>query len=191
MSESKYDNPQNLNRFQHFFYDYGRYHNNTVNILIHCVFVPIIFTSLMAMTWHLSKNVLDLNFNIGLLLPLAATPLYIYVDLFIGTLTSIQYLLLGFYSQSITFGFDGISDIKIISAIHIFAWITQFIGHGAFEGRKPALMDNLLLTLNAPIFVNLEIGYYGFGYKKEQIDETKHYIVAEIKKFRGEKTKSN
>lgn len=24
------------------------------------------------------------------------------------------------------------------------SWIAQFIGHGAFEGRAPALLDNLL-----------------------------------------------
>jgi uncharacterized membrane protein YGL010W len=27
--------------------------------------------------------------------------------------------------------------------IHVVAWILQFIGHGVFEGRAPALLDSL------------------------------------------------
>ena len=32
----------------------------------------------------------------------------------------------------------------MIFTAHVVGWIAQFIGHGVFEGRKPALMDNLL-----------------------------------------------
>ena len=32
----------------------------------------------------------------------------------------------------------------VIFAIHSLGWVAQFIGHGVFEGRKPALFDNLL-----------------------------------------------
>ena len=32
----------------------------------------------------------------------------------------------------------------MIFTAHVIGWIAQFIGHGVFEGRKPALMDNLL-----------------------------------------------
>ena len=31
-----------------------------------------------------------------------------------------------------------------IGYVHAISWIAQFVGHGVFEGRKPALMDNLL-----------------------------------------------
>ena len=51
--------------------------------------------------------------------------------------------------------------------LHVAAWIAQFIGHGAFEGRAPALLDNLAQSLlMAPLFVVLE-GFFGFGYKPE------------------------
>lgn len=42
-------------------------------------------------------------------------------------------------------------------AIHIFGWLAQFFGHGVFEGRSPALMDNLLLIFVAPFFVISEV----------------------------------
>lgn len=177
--------PNNLNKFQHFFYDYGRYHYNKLNIFIHIIFVPIISCTLFGMTRYVSKVYLNTDFNIGTIIPILLTPLYLYVDFFLGLFTSIQYLLLDHYMQYISFGFNSVSDIQVIILIHLLAWIFQFIGHGAFEGRKPALMDNLLLTLNAPIFVNIEIFYFLFGYKKNEILETKGYIEYDIYTFKN------
>lgn len=38
-------------------------------------------------------------------------------------------------------------------AVEVFAWIAQFVGHGVYEGRAPALLDNLLQALVlAPFF---------------------------------------
>ena len=48
---------------------------------------------------------------------------------------------------------------KVALAIHVTAWILQFIGHGVFEGRAPALLDSLDQALiTAPLFVLLEVG---------------------------------
>lgn len=42
--------------------------------------------------------------------------------------------------------------------VHVVCWILQFIGHGKFEGRKPALLDNLVQALFlAPMFVWYEV----------------------------------
>jgi len=35
-------------------------------------------------------------------------------------------------------------------------WIIQLIGH-AFEGKRPALADNLLQIFNAPLFLTVEV----------------------------------
>jgi uncharacterized membrane protein YGL010W len=69
-------------------------------------------------------------------------------------------------------------------AIHIVSWVAQFIGHGKFEGRKPALMDNLVQALFlAPMFVWYEVlftlGFYG-GLKKE-VDGQIEVEVAKMK----------
>jgi stalled ribosome alternative rescue factor ArfA len=38
-------------------------------------------------------------------------------------------------------------------AVHVVSWIAQFVGHGKYEGRKPALLDNLVQALFlAPLF---------------------------------------
>jgi uncharacterized membrane protein YGL010W len=42
-------------------------------------------------------------------------------------------------------------------------WILQLVGH-VFEGRKPALTDNLFQIFVAPIFLCAEI-FFALGYK--------------------------
>jgi uncharacterized membrane protein YGL010W len=39
--------------------------------------------------------------------------------------------------------FGGHAVWKVALVIHVAAWILQFIGHGVFEGRAPALLDSL------------------------------------------------
>jgi len=64
------------------------------------------------------------------------------------------------------------SHIQTLWFIHAVSWIAQFVGHGFYEKRKPALFENIFLTMNAPVFINIEIMNY-FGYKKEEMDVTK------------------
>lgn len=33
---------------------------------------------------------------------------------------------------------------NIAGIVHVFSWVAQFVGHGAAEGRAPALKDNIL-----------------------------------------------
>jgi uncharacterized membrane protein YGL010W len=39
---------------------------------------------------------------------------------------------------------------QIMTMIFVGAWISQFIGHGAFEGRAPALLDSLVQCKFSP-----------------------------------------
>lgn len=49
------------------------------------------------------------------------------------------------------------------------SWITQFVGHGIFEKRAPALMSNLFFAFIAPFFVTLEVLNTIVGYRNEDI----------------------
>lgn len=77
------------------------------------------------------------------------------------------------------------------AGVHIVCWIAQFIGHGAFEGRAPALLDNLVQAIFlAPLFVWLEVLFY-FGYRPELKARLDKRVEAEIAKFKASKDKKN
>lgn len=71
--------------------------------------------------------------------------------------------------------------------IHIASWLLQFVGHGIFEGRAPALLDNLVQALLlAPLFVWMEILFF-FGYRPELKARYDASVEKEIAAFREKK----
>jgi len=72
-------------------------------------------------------------------------------------------------------------------AVEVGAWIAQFVGHGVYEGRAPALLDNLLqAVVLAPFFVFMEI-LFKFGYRPELQKRVNEGVEKEIKKFKAAK----
>ena len=74
------------------------------------------------------------------------------------------------------------------AAINIASWIAQFVGHGRFEGRAPALLDNLVQAIFlAPFFVWFEI-LFSLGYRpelKRRVDQAVDQEIRKAKKNEG------
>ena len=71
--------------------------------------------------------------------------------------------------------------------LHVTSWLFQFVGHGLFEGRAPALLDNLAQALFlAPFFVWMEVLFY-FGYRPELKQRLEKAVHGELEKFRKTK----
>jgi uncharacterized membrane protein YGL010W len=65
--------------------------------------------------------------------------------------------------------------------------IMGWTAYGAYEGRAPALLDNLTQALVlAPFFVFMEL-LFKFGYRPELQKRVNEAADKEIKKFRAEK----
>lgn len=89
------------------------------------------------------------------------------------------------------YSIDPKTSTAVAGGIFAVAWILQFLGHGKFEGRAPALLDNLMQALLlAPLFVWLELLFY-FGYRKELKNRVDKKVEKNIEKFRAEKTNKN
>lgn len=68
--------------------------------------------------------------------------------------------------------------------IHVVSWLAQFVGHGVFEKRAPALLDNLVQALLlAPLFVWMEVLFF-FGYRPELKERFEKGVELEILNFR-------
>lgn len=68
------------------------------------------------------------------------------------------------------------------------SWLFQFVGHGAFEKRAPALLDNLVQALLlAPLFVWMELLFF-LGYRPELRSRLDKAVETEIARFKQQKT---
>jgi uncharacterized membrane protein YGL010W len=78
---------------------------------------------------------------------------------------------------------------KIAAGVFVVSWLAQFVGHGAFEGRAPALLDNLVQALVlAPFFVWMEL-LFMLGYRPELKGRVDKAVAIEIEKYK--KSKAN
>ena len=74
-----------------------------------------------------------------------------------------------------------------VSTDHSLSHLHQFVGHGKFEGRAPALLDSLLQSLVlAVFFVWLEVLFF-FGYRPQLFKRLQNRTEIEVTKYRREK----
>jgi uncharacterized membrane protein YGL010W len=147
---------------------YAAYHRNPVNKAIHFVMVPAIVWTLMV-----ALHLVPLGFEAGgieitLAMVLVGGLLlwYMVLDFAIGFASLMVFTLLQI-SAILLIGAVG-SNLALIVAgiVFVASWVFQLIGHGVWEKRRPALMDNLLQVLVAPSFLVAEVAF-GMGLKKE------------------------
>ncbi|XP_042015447.1 2-hydroxy-palmitic acid dioxygenase mpo1-like [Salvia splendens] len=155
---------------------YGAYHNNPINIALHMVFVwPILFTALLLLNFtpplfsqspiHLfGQSFLVLNY--GFLCTVIYALYYVSLDKKAGSLAAFMCFLCWAGSSALAHLLGFSLGWKVVLVSQLVCWTGQFIGHGVFEKRAPALLDNLAQAfLMAPFFVLLEALQYAFDYE--------------------------
>ncbi|TYZ68395.1 hypothetical protein PybrP1_000744 [[Pythium] brassicae (nom. inval.)] len=100
-----------------------------------------------------------------------------------------SYLFANFVSLTAPESF-GMPGWQVALPVHLVAWTLQFIGHGVFERRKPALLDSLDQALiTAPMFVLLE-ALFALGFRPELFKRVDKQAKINIQLFRAEATKA-
>jgi len=177
---------------------YGAYHHDPVNVGIHIACVPILLLTGYLLATNspnlvpLPKSLIVPNLppNAGTIGSLVYSGLYILMEPVAGGL--LAPLLIGgtAYANHLTSTYGSTANYWALG-IHVVCWLAQFVGHGAFEGRAPALLDNLVQAIFlAPLFVWLEVLFY-FGYRPELKARLDKGVEAELAKLKASKNKSN
>jgi len=143
---------------------YAAYHQDRRNKLTHFFGVPMIMLSLFIPLAWLKVNVGGLNVSAALLLAAVVLLYYVFLEpiIALGTafVTAALVLLAAWIASRGT-----LVGWSAFGALFVVGWILQLVGHG-FEGRKPALADNLFQIFIAPIFLGAEIAF-ALGYRPQ------------------------
>ena len=140
---------------------YAAYHRNRWNRLTHFIGVPaIIFAILIPMSWvSLGEDLSLAHVFLG-----AVLAYYFLLDVPLALATAVAVGAL-FLAAKLAAG-TGIASGWIWSgAFFVGGWVFQLVGH-VFEGRRPALSDNLFQIFIAPIFLVAEV-FFALGLKRE------------------------
>ncbi|KAH8147418.1 uncharacterized protein LAJ45_08574 [Morchella importuna] len=170
---------------------YASYHHNPHNILIHLFGVPgIMFTGFLLATN--TPSLLDLPYiplNLGGIGSFVFAVFYILMEPVAGLLFAPLIAAMMVVVNHLTATY-GATATWWAWCVFLASWVVQFIGHGVFEKRAPAVLDNPIQPiLLAPFFVWFEILFY-FGYRPELQARIEEKVVLELKRLQDEKDMS-
>ncbi|KAG7726862.1 hypothetical protein KL933_003145 [Ogataea haglerorum] len=142
---------------------YKAYHFHPKNVGIHLMCIPLIFLTGVIMAGAVDLGPVSLA-QAGMI---GYGIYYLLLDPGMG-LVSLIFVFAAAYSSTYLHSHFPSSQVNFYAlAVHVSGWIAQFFGHGYYEKRAPALLDNLIQPLVlAPYFVLWEIAFE-FGYRRD------------------------
>jgi len=174
---------------------YGAYHHDPVNIAIHVVGVPVILWTTFLLGTNTpaliklphSITVPYLELNAGTIFCLCYCALYVLLEPVAGTALSAILLAGTAFGKYLTMTHGMTANFWAAGAF-VASWVAQFMGHGMFEGRAPALLDNIFQAFFlAPLFVWLEI-LFAFGYRPGLKNRVEKMVQEDVAKYRQSKS---
>ena len=194
---------------------YGAYHRNPTNVAIHIACVPVLMatgflfvrscassltTILLTILLPQGSNTptlplsnplkflarLNLPLNLGTVAALTYSTLYLLLSPNLAGLSATPIIMsFAALANKLIGGYNKAKVNTIAIAVHVVSWIAQFVGHGKYEGRKPALLDNLVQALFlAPLFVWYEV-LFKMGFYKGLQREVEVGIEEEVAKLKA------
>jgi uncharacterized membrane protein YGL010W len=140
---------------------YQDYHRNARNKATHFVGVPAIVIAIMLVLSWVPVGLHSLTLADVLVLPVLAY--YFALDVPLALATTIAFGMLLGIAHQLDAVLSASQGWTAFAVLFVGGWIAQLIGH-YFEGRKPALVDNLFQIVIAPIFLMAEV-FFALGYK--------------------------
>jgi uncharacterized membrane protein YGL010W len=138
-------------------------HQDARNKATHFVGVPIIMLSLFIPLAWLSIDIGGFNLTAAMFFAAIVLAYYFVLDVPLGIAMLVVTTALVWAGDRIA-ALGALQGWIWFGVLFVGGWILQLVGH-VFEGRKPALADNLFQIFVAPIFLAAEV-FFALGLKR-------------------------
>jgi uncharacterized membrane protein YGL010W len=143
---------------------YAAYHQDARNKATHFVGVPAIILSLFIPLAWIRFDAGGVTITAAMIFAAVVVLYYFFLDVPLALAMLVVTGILVFIGQRIA-DLGAAQGWIWFAVLFVGGWILQLVGH-VFEGRKPALADNLFQIFVAPIFLAAEV-FFALGYKPE------------------------
>jgi uncharacterized membrane protein YGL010W len=143
---------------------YSAYHQDARNRATHFIGVPLIVLSLFIPLAWLRIELAGMPISAGMMLAAIVLAYYLALDLVLGVAMVLVFALLLEAGEHIA-ALGPAAGWTWFVVLFVGGWALQLVGH-VFEGRRPALTDNLFQIFIAPIFLCAEV-FFALGYKPQ------------------------
>jgi len=141
---------------------YAAYHQDARNKATHFIGVPVIVLALFIPLAWLRIELGGVAISAALLVAVAVLAYYFILDVPLALAMLVVFALLAWLGDSIAM-LGSAAGWTWFALLFVGGWILQLVGH-VYEGRRPALTDNLFQIFVAPIFLAAEV-FFALGYK--------------------------
>src|SRR2546425_3812751 len=141
---------------------YAAYHQDARNKATHFIGVPLIVLSLFIPLAWLRLDIGGVAISAAMLFAAAVIVYYLLLDVPLGLAMLVVFALLAWAGERIAM-LGAVAGWSWFAVLFVGGWILQLVGH-VYEGRRPALADNLFQIFVAPIFLAAE-AFFALGYK--------------------------
>jgi len=141
---------------------YAAYHQDARNKATHFIGVPVIVLALFIPLAWLRFDVGGVAISAAMLFAAAVLAYYFILDVPLAFAMLVVFALLAWLGASIAM-LGTAAGWTWFAVLFVGGWCLQLVGH-VYEGRRPALTDNLLQIFVAPIFLAAEV-FFALGYK--------------------------
>lgn len=143
---------------------YAAYHQDARNKATHFIGVPAIILSLFIPLAWIRFDAGGVTITAAMIFAAVVVLYYFFLDVPLALAMLVVTGVLVWLGQELAQ--TGTTQGWIwFGVLFVGGWILQLVGH-VFEGRKPALTDNLFQIFVAPIFLAAEV-FFALGYKPE------------------------
>ena len=141
---------------------YAAYHQDARNKATHFVGVPVIILSLFIPLAWIRLPLGELQLTGAMIFAAIVIAYYFMLDVPLALAMLVTTGLLVWAGDAIA-GLGYATGTVGFLILFVGGWALQLVGH-VYEGRKPALVDNLFQIFVAPIFLAAEV-FFALGYK--------------------------
>jgi len=141
---------------------YAAYHQDARNKATHFVGVPVIVLALFIPLAWLRFDVGGVALSAAMLFAAAVLVYYFILDVPLALVMLVVFAVLAWLGETIAM-LGAAPGWTWFAVLFVGGWILQLVGH-VYEGRRPALTDNLFQIFVAPIFLVAE-AFFALGYK--------------------------
>jgi len=141
---------------------YAAYHQDGRNKATHFVGVPLIVLSLMIPLAWVRIDLAGMGISAAMVITTVLLAYYLALDFVLGLAMVVVMGALLWLGQALA-SRGTLAGLTWFAVLFAGGWMLQLVGH-VFEGRRPALADNLFQIFVAPIFLCAE-AFFALGYK--------------------------
>jgi len=161
---------------------YAAYHQDARNKATHFIGVPAIMLSLFIPLAWIRFDIGGVTLTAAMLFAAVVLVYYFVLDVPLALAMLVVTTALVWVGHQLA-ALGPVPGWIWFAILFVGGWILQLVGH-VFEGRKPALADNLFQIFVAPIFLAAEV-FFALGYKRglhDKIQSRAAQMRQEVKK---------